>query len=63
MEREINIRHDVDAKVAELRFVSLSPATAAESAAASGSWQRRGVLQRLVRLDDRSTPMRKVWGA
>jgi hypothetical protein len=36
----------------------LSPPTAAESAAASKSWQRRGVLQRLVRLDDPSAPLR-----
>jgi hypothetical protein len=60
MELEIiNRRHNVHAKVAEPRFVSLSPATAAESAAASGSWQRRGVLQRLVRLDEPSAPVRR----
>jgi hypothetical protein len=33
-------------------FVSSCPPTFAESAAASMRWERRGVLGRLVRLDD-----------
>jgi hypothetical protein len=42
-------RHNTNPRVT---FVGSSPPTPAEAAAASVQWERRGLLRRLVRLDD-----------
>jgi hypothetical protein len=41
-------RHSTHLRVT---FVSTSPPTPAEAAAASAQWERRGLLRRLVRID------------
>jgi hypothetical protein len=39
-----------------IRFQSVVPPTPAEVAAAAARWERRGVLGRLVRIDEEGAP-------
>jgi len=39
-----------------ITFKSAVPPTPAEAAAAAATWERRGLLGRLVRLDDEAAP-------